>query len=225
MARHRVAPVLAWSLVAVALAAAAPSVAEPTNCDAWRVEYALSANLKLSDTPLGQGDGVFRIGPGKVVLLFDNVGGTPGGAVKMLSYQMKDNFTVKTRTLFWNTTVTNDTQTRGTPDACGVVARGKLDGKSQLNWSSPVLGYRVDGNITCNGSLCGKFGAPPPGTTAIHIGPSPVQFSPFQLRADLRGLQMPFTFVTKTKMPKQTSYVALAGTELKRACVARPKCP
>lgn len=210
-------------LTAVGAVASCPSAAAPPTrlgppCAAWELDYALRANLKLTDTPLGQGDGVVQIGPGRVVLRFEDKGGTPGGAVKMLRYEMRDHFTVKTRTLFWNTTVTNDTKTRATPDEKGVAASGTL-AKRELAWSSPVRGYRVDGQITCNGAMCGKFGAPPPGTTEIHIGPNPVQFSSFSFSPDLKKLGMPYTFVTKTKVPKQTSYIELKGVEARRSCL------
>ena len=192
-------------------------------CDAWELEYLLNANLKLTETPLGQGDGIYKIGPGRVVLRFDDVNGRPGGTVRMSSYDMRDHFTVKSRTLFWSTVVENDTKTRATPSQCGVAATGKLDG-DKLAWSSKVAGYRVDGTITCTGALCGKFGAPPAGTTQLHIPPSPVQFSAFAFSSGLKQLKMPFTFVTKTAVPKQTSYVELAGTMVRRACVTAPIC-
>ncbi|MBK8995728.1 MAG: hypothetical protein IPM35_08270 [Myxococcales bacterium] len=208
---------LAALLVAAGAAATLPGAAAPP-CGSWEIEYALRANLKLTDTPLGQGDGVVQIGPGRVVLRFEDRGGSPGGAVQMRRYEMRDHFTVKTRTLFWNTVVENDTKTRATPDDKGVAASGVMN-KQELVWSTPVRGYRVDGKITCTGSLCGKFGAPPAGTTEIHIGPNPVQFSSFGFGPDLKRLTMPYTFVTKTKMPKQTSYVELKGNEVRRTCL------
>jgi len=206
----------ALALVALGLGSSLPVAAAPP-CAAWDIDYALRANLKLTDTPLGQGDGVVRIGPGRLVLRFQDRDGSPGGAVQMRRYEMKDHFSVKTRTLFWNTTVTNDTRTRGTPDEQGVIASGFMKG-NELVWSTPVRGYRVDGSITCNGAMCGKFGAPPPGKSEIRIGPSPVQFSGFTFGPGLKKLGMPYTFVTKTKVPKQTSHVELAGVELRRGC-------
>lgn len=219
MARITIAALLA----AAAAAATLPGNATPPTplgppCGSWEIDYALRANLKLTDTPLGQGDGVVQIGPGRVVLRFEDKGGKPGGAVTMRRYEMRDHFTVKTRTLFWKTTVVNDTQTRASPDGKGVAASGGL-GENRIAWSTPVRGYRVDGTITCEGALCGKFGAPPSGTTPIHIGPNPVKFSPFTLSPDLRTLSMPYTFVTKTDVPKQTSYIELFGSESRRQCL------
>ncbi len=219
MARITIAALFAAvGAVATLPGAAAPPTRLGPPCGSWEIEYALRANLKLTDTPLGQGDGVVQIGPGRVVLRFQDSDGKPGGAVQMRRYEMRDHFTVKTRTLFWNTVVENDTKTQATPDGSGVAAAGTLS-KNQIAWSTPVRGYRVDGKITCTGAMCGKFGAPPPGTTEIHIGPNPVQFSAFTFSPDLKRLGMPYTFVTKTKMPKQTSYVELKGHEVKRSCL------
>ncbi len=219
--------------IALGVIATIPGRAEPAlapnpgpfgaACEAWELEYALNANLKLTDTPLGQGDGIYKIGPGRVTLRFDDSNGRPGGAVQMISYAMRDHFTVKSRTLFWSTVVETDTKTRATPDKCGVAAKGVLSG-NKVAWTTKVNGYRVDGTVTCTGALCGKFGAPPAGTTQLHIGPSPVQFNPFELSTDLKKLHMAYTFVTKTSVPKQTSYVELAGAEVRRACVSAPVC-
>ncbi len=222
----------AVTLVALAAGVSAQSFAAPAPTESpvplgapcvWELKYTLNANLKLTDTPLGQGDGIVKIGPGRVVLRFEDQGGQPGGAVKMLGYQMKDHFTVKTHTLFWNTVVENDTLTRSTPDACGVSAKGTLKG-NQLSWQSPVRGYRVDGTIKCTGALCGKFGAPPEGTSQIHIAPSPVPFKTFTFGKGLSTFQMPYTFVTKTAVPKQTSYLALGGTLMSKRCVPVKAC-
>jgi hypothetical protein len=204
--------------------AVAPVVAsaQPPACGAWEVEYTVSENLRLSDTPMGRGDGVYAVGPGRVVLRFDDRDGQPGGRVEMLSYEMREHFTIDSRTLFWNARVTTDALTRGTPDACGV-AEGVLQGTA-LGWTSPVRGYRTDGTITCEGVLCGKFGAPPPGRSELHIGPGPVSFSPFQLARDAKTFTMSETFVAKTDMPKQTAHVALAGREVRRACVPASSC-
>ena len=193
-------------------------------CNAWEIEYLLAANLKLSDTPMGEGDGTYPIGPGAVILRFENRSGKPGGDVKMLSYRMKEHFTVKSKTLFWTTTVVTDTNTAATPNSCAFAAEGTLDA-SRLSWRTPVNGYHTDGTLTCDGSLCGKFGAPPRGQSPLHIGPGPVQFSPFIFSADMKTFTMVSTRVSKTDMPKQTGDLALAGREVRRACVTAPVCP
>jgi len=208
----------------IALALAPRSTAaQEAPCDAWEVEYVLSARLRLSDTPLGEGDGVYPIGPGKVVLRFDDRDGQPAGHARMVSYDMREHFVITSRTLVWTTTVTTDTKTRGTPDTCGIAAEGVL-ASNTLAWTSPVRGYRTDGTLTCDGSLCGKFGAPPPGQSELHIGPAPVQFRSFELARDMKTFVMPETFVARTEMPKQTAHVALAGREVRRSCVQVKAC-
>jgi hypothetical protein len=191
--------------------------AQTPSCSSWRVDYTLAESLRLSDTPMGKGDGVYEVGPGSVELRFDDLDGQPGGRVEMVSYAMSEHFTIDSRALFWNAHVTTDTHTRGTPDANGVAA-GRMQGAT-LTWTSPVRGYRTDGTLTCDGSLCGKFGAPPEGRSEIHIGPGPVTFSPFQFSRDLKTFTMGDTFVAKTDMPKQTAHVTLAGREVHRTCV------
>jgi hypothetical protein len=203
-------------------AAVAQGPAVPS-CE-WEIEYALAANLKLTETPMGEGDGIYPIGPGKVVLRYENKGGQPGGDVKMQQYQMRESFTITSRTLFWTTSVITDTNTAATPNACSIAAEGTLDGNRRLQWRTLVRGYHTDGTLTCRGSLCGKFGAPPPGQSALHIGPYPVRFNPFVFAPDMTTFTMATTHVSKTDMPKQSGEVALSGREMRRACVPVISC-
>ena len=217
-------PALTGTVVAAKAVALAPlTSAQPQPCGAWEVEYVLSANLQLSDTPMGKRDGVYPVGPGRVALRFEDRDGQPAGRVTMTVYEMRENFTITTRALFWYATVATDATTRATPGTCGVVAEGTLTG-SKVGWSTPLRGYRTDGTITCDGSLCGKFGAPPLGRSELHIGPGPVQLSSFDFARDLKTFTMQNTFVSKTDTPMQTAHVALAGRELRRACVPVTPC-
>ena len=220
-----VAAIAISAISAASVLAAKPrdASADPPACNAWEVEYVLAANLRLYDTPMGQGDGTYVIGPGRVVLRFENRGGAPGGEAKMLSYRMKESFSIQSKTLFWTTTVVTDTNTAATPNSCSFAAEGMLD-KAALTWRTPVSGYHTDGTLTCDGSLCGKFGAPPPGQSQLHIGPGPVQFSPFVFDAGMKTFTMASTRVSKTDMPKQTGDLALAGREVRRTCVVAPTC-
>lgn len=207
--------------LALALLPRGASADDPPACSAWENEYVLSANLRLYDTPMGEGDGVYAIGPGRVVLRFDNRGGQPGGDAKMVAYRMREHFTIKAKTLVFTTTVVTDTITTATPNGCASVANGAMD-KLRLQWRTPVSGYRTDGTLTCDGTLCGKFGAPPKGQSPLHIGPGPVPFAPFVFSSDMKTFTMPFTRVAKTEMPKQTADLALAGREIRRTCVQAP---
>jgi hypothetical protein len=159
-----------------------------------------------------------------MTLRFEDRGGQPGGHVKVLSYTMHQAITVVSTALFLKTTVVTDTTTRATPDACGIVAEGNLNGRS-LAWVGPLRSVRSDGTIHCDGVICGKFGAPPPGQSALHIGPNPVQLQPLQFGPDLKTLTMPSAFVSHTEDPKQTAHIALSGREVRRSCVAVKACP
>lgn len=215
----------AMLFVSVLALALAPSGAraDPAPCEAFEIEYTLAANLRLEDTPMGEGDGVYKIGPGSVTLRFENREGQPGGSVKMLSYAMREYFEVVSKKLFFKTTVLTDTRTAATPDKCAIASEGVLTDRT-LRWVKVVRGYRTDGTLTCTGSMCGKLGAPPPGTSELHIGPGPVVFSPFVFSADMQTFTMASTYVAKTTMPKQTAYVSLAGRETKRSCVQPKPC-
>lgn len=190
-----------------------------------RIRPALAASLALRDTPMGEGDGNYRVGPGNVVLRYENKNGQPLGNVQMLSYAMRERFTVKAKTVFWTTTVLTDTSTAATPDSCGIAAEGAFDAATRtVRWRTPVRGYHTDGTLTCSGSLCGKFGAPPAGRMALHIGPSAVPFGSFVFSPDRNTFTMASTHVAKTSMPKQSAAIALAGREIRRACVPIAPC-
>jgi hypothetical protein len=203
----------------------AEETAGSPSCGAWELEYKLDANLRLTQTPMGKGNGLYKIGPGRMVLRFDDKGGRPGGNVKMLSYEMTESFTITAKTIGFTTTVVTDSKSRATPNACGVAADGVLN-ENKLTWTGPVHGYRTDGTLDCSGSLCGTFGAPPPGKSPHHIGPNEVQLHPFEMSGNLETFTMPYTLVSKTKQPQQTAYVAMSAREIKRTCVAAPRpCP
>lgn len=191
---------------------------ESAPCEAYEVEYALAANLELSDTPMGQGDGVYAIGPGSAVVRFE-----PGGAAKLLSYEMTEKFRIDTRTLFWKTHLINDSKTTVAHDACGVVSSGVVAGRT-LTWTTDVRGARTDGTMTCEGSMCGSFGAPPAGTSPLHIASHDPRFKPWAFAADMKTFAMPKAWMARSEAPKFTSFVALSGREVRRSCVTVPKC-
>jgi len=199
-------------------AQAAPLPAPPA-CAAWDVEYVVAANVQLSDTMFGAGDGVHKIGPGRIVLRIDSQDDRLVGRVRMLFYDMKDGFTVVAKALFWGTTVKNDTHTTATPDPTGTIAAGVLGDRS-LQWTTPVNGMKTDGTVNCEGSFCGKFGAPPEGTSEIHYPPHNVTFSPFEYDAEKKTFTMAYSIVSKSESPRQTSRITLAGREARRTCAA-----
>lgn len=214
-ARLGVISSVAASMIAPLRTTRATEQPPPLRCDEWEIEYAVTARLELSETPMGQGDGVYPIGPGRLVLRFEDRGGRPGGRVKMIAYDMPQAFRVASRTLFWQTTVVTNATTVGVLDPCAS-PEGVLSGTT-IAWNAPVHSMETEGTLTCDGAFCGKFGAPPPGQSPLHIGPDPVLFQPFRFSEDMRTFTMGKTFVARTPMPKQTSYIALSGRETSRS--------
>jgi hypothetical protein len=220
---HRAASGLALAAASCAVAAlgltpAGVSAQQAPTCDSVQVDYALAGNLELTDTPLGQGDGIYPVGPGVFVLRFDGGEGPAGKRVKVISYEMREAFKVVSKTLFWATTVTTDTISRAAPDPCGA-PEGLLAG-NVVAWSSPMSNLRTDGTLVCEGSFCGKFGAPPPGQSTFAIAPHAALFKSLKFSGDMKTFTMASTFASKTAMPKQTAHVALSGREIRRACVS-----
>jgi hypothetical protein len=216
-----IAAFLALIPLPTALADEAPPPPQPAPpsaaCNVWDVEYTVAANVQLSDTTLGAGDGVHKIGPGRLVLRLEAHDGQLAGHVRMLVYDMTDGFTVVAKTLFWGTTVVNHTHTIATQDASGAIAEGTFTNRS-LKWDTVVNGMRTDGPVSCQGSFCGKFGAPPEGTNEIHTAPHPVTFNNFEFDADKKTFTMAYAIVSKSETPRQTSRIALAGREVRRSC-------
>src|SRR5690349_8007757 len=75
------------------------------DCMVWEINYDLTTSeFEISDTPMGAGDQVNvvmepyddddHIGPGNMVLRFNDAGGMPGGNVYMYSYFMDLEFTI-----------------------------------------------------------------------------------------------------------------------------------
>ena len=182
------------------------TVACPPSPSATDVEYVLSGELTLSDTPMGRGNGTYEIGPGSMVLRFE------GSNVTMISYRMRESFSVRAKTVGFTTTVSTDATSTATGEGCAIV-RGTFDGRT-IHWLTPLAGYRTDGTVTCSGSFCGSFGTPPRGSTPLHIGPAPQRFSDFVFSADRATFTMARTPAAKTDMPKQSSAVAMTGREV-----------
>lgn len=219
----------ALPLFALALPRTPDVHAEPAACERWVVEYALSpgSQLKIAGTPFGAGNGTFNIGPGRLKLGFRNRGGKPAlkGKVTALSYTMRAHVPVTTSVLGMKTTVTSDTATSVSPDRCSKVAKGLFNG-TRLLWTSPFRRYRTDGTITCHGSLCGRFGAPPEGKSEIHIPPRPVRLMSLEFEPhDPTHFTSSFLLMDKTKSPPSKNYMRLVGREIARRCVKKkPVC-
>ncbi len=195
--------------------------AVPSNCGATDVEYAVAANLRVTGTLMGAGDGEYTIGPGRIVLRFDHDPNLPSrspSSVRMMAYDMSEKFQLVSKIVFFTTKVLTDIRSHATPDARSVVAEGVLTDRT-LRWTNVVGTFRSDGTLSCEGFFCGKFGAAPNGTSEFHMGPSKMPFSPFEFRADMKTFSMRSTLNSKTADPQQESYVALGAREMRRACV------
>ncbi|MCL2449248.1 MAG: hypothetical protein FWD17_09895, partial [Polyangiaceae bacterium] len=124
-------------------------------CVAWDVTYALSGMIRISDTPMAAGDGTHSVGPGELVLRFDDRGGAPGGKARATSFDLTEHFAVHPQAVLWNARLVTDAHARAAADGAGPAAVGMLVGDT-LRWESPIRGYRTDGALTCDGSLCGR---------------------------------------------------------------------
>ncbi len=204
---------LAVSLFMAPVGAAAP---EPNHCDAQEVDYALTARLHVADTPMGAGDGVYEVGPGKLVLRID-ANDPRSERVELRSYEMREHFAVVSRAAFWKTTVVTDAVGAAGPEP-QAVAEGTLDGRT-LTWTSQVRGYRTDGTLSCTGDMCGSFGAPPPGQSRIVPPAGAVKLSSFRYSPDRKTFTMDYVLLSSSSSPKQRTFIAISGRETSRKCV------
>ncbi len=213
----RFAAELSLGALALALTASPPHArADGVSCDAAVVEYTLAGSLKITDTVMGAGDGVHAVGPGKVVLRFETRGGV--GDVKLLSYELVQSFTVESKALFWTTRVTTNSETLAEPSkGNAAVTEGALRDHT-IYWSSHPSPMRSVGTVRCEGSMCGKFGAPPPGESQLRVPPQQVDLMPFVFSPDMKTFRMSFALFSETEAPKQKTFVALAARETRRAC-------
>ncbi len=184
-------------------------------CDTADADYVLAANLQVKGTMMGAGDGVHKVGPGRLVLRWKSRGEQT--VVEILSYELRQRFVVTSKTVFGGVTVVSDVVTRAMRGA-RPIAQGTVQGNS-VHWEGPPQGLRSDGSLTCEGTLCGKFGAPPPGSSETHMDLTAARLEPFALSADRKTFTMPYSLMSKSDSPKQSSFVAISGRELGRSCV------
>jgi hypothetical protein len=212
-------------LFPLAVLPALASADEAPACNTWELEYTLSGQLRLSDTAMGAADGLHAVGPGKLVMHFDNVGGQPGGNAKLMTYELTQQFTVDAHVLGLGTTVLSNSTIRTTPNLCGVSATGALGSDHIVRWATPWNGVHADGQVNCSGSMCGRLGAPPSGPSAIHTQAHPAAFKPFEFAQDMKAFRMDYVVTAKSASPSQTTSLSLLGREARRSCVNVPQCP
>jgi hypothetical protein len=197
---------------------AAPESNEPP-CAVTDVQYALSASLAITNTTMGAGNGVHRIGPGRVVIRFDGRSGHRRAS--LLAYDLRQSFTVVSSVLFWATTVKTNVQVTTSTRAPDSVADGTLEDLT-VRWDGRARGVRSDGSIECEGWMCGKFGAPPSGMSELHVAPTSMALEPFGFSADMKTFTMPYAVVSESEAPRHRTLVSISGREVQRACVAPP---
>jgi hypothetical protein len=204
----------------ITVGAGSSSVADAEGtCSVSDVDYAVVGRLLLKDTQFGAANGVYPLGAGKVRLRYET---GPDGApheAKLMSYELDNHLTVKASFALWSTKVVTDSRTV-VADECDGAAKGTVQDGS-IVWNTKVDGYQSDGTLDCSGNVCGKFGAPPPGSSALHEPATAVTFKPFHFNPDGRTFSMEYSQVSRSESPRRTAYLALSGREMKRTCVTQ----
>ncbi len=119
----------------------------------WRVTYQLDDNQQLiRNTPGDLGNAQPAIGPGRMVLEFEDDGNRNGiadGLVRLVSYEMETSFAIDILGTLLETDLSVSTGTADGTLSNGVV---RLD--------TPIHDYHVQGTIYCTGSICALAGLP-----------------------------------------------------------------
>jgi hypothetical protein len=196
-------------------------------CQVWQITYDLSdSEFEISGTPLGAGDQVNtvveddqddeEIGPGTMVLYFEDMGGTPGGMAWIASYDMDSNFVVASA----GATVTTDLVISGEPAGCAL-AEGTLD-NGEVAWSNDEMAdTHTMGTILCMGNFCMLGGLPNGMAVPVdEVGPQAV--SPFQFEDDLSAFTMDQTVIQMDD--NSTTSWTYVGTETGRELIDAPAC-
>ena len=212
-------------LAATAFSSSPASATDPDSCSAVDVDYAVATSVELRNTRLGAGDGVYPSGTGTIRLRIDAPSSAAVRGVRLTSFDTHGRFEVVARAVFWVTRIVTDAHNTVRAGGVAGAARGTLrDGV--ITWSTKVPGYRSDGTLTCEGTMCGSFGAPPRGVSPFHEGPTDVTFPPFVFSRDLQTFTMASALVSSS--PERSVYIALSGREIARSCVsseAPPRVP
>lgn len=184
--------------------------------------------LLLRDTMMAIGDGNHNIGPGNATIRFENIDGKPGGKAYLLEFTISIDFTAPPATTNLVGTMGHDYE-----GPCGSCAVGNIEG-DKLTWSDfagtaygtdqapNVHSFFSEGTITCDGPLCGSFGAPPQGTTPNSDGPYDLRFETWILAADASTFFAP-PFITQQDL-NSTTRIQVYGVEKSRECKSFQAC-
>ena len=126
---------------------AAVAAATPPRCSVYDATYKVDASLRITETPMGAGDGVHSIGPGTLVLRIDE----RKSHAELIAFDLKEHFAISPQAVLWSATVVTDASMHTRPDGGGAAAAGTL-ANGTLRWVGPVRGYRTDGALQCDGS-------------------------------------------------------------------------
>jgi hypothetical protein len=167
---------------------------------------------------MGAGDGVHAVGPGTLVLRFDEEDGQKPGHVELRSFEILQHFSLEPKSFVMSAQIVTHAMAHAAADASGVIAVGTVAGDA-IRWDTPMRGYHTDGTLACDGSLCGNFGAPPAGKSPIHTPPRTVQLPGLRFKESGLTFQMPPTLVSQDTSPPQKGYLALSGRAKSWVCV------
>lgn len=196
------------------------------DCMVWEITYDLTdSEFEISGTPFGAGDQVNvvqepydaddNVGPGNIVVRFQDVGGNPGGTAFIESYDMDINFVVSGPTM-----VTTDLVASAAPQECGLTS-GTLNGTS-VGWIPPAIAdVHTMGTILCEGGLCGLGGLPDGMPVAVD-NTEDQAVSPFEFNADFTTFSMDQTVIAMDD--QSTTSWTFTGTETSRELIAAPAC-
>ncbi|MBW2527017.1 MAG: hypothetical protein JRI23_22745 [Deltaproteobacteria bacterium] len=188
-------------------------------CATWLVTYDLTGSTYFIDatvdytitvqTPYDENR---NMGPGTMVLRFEDDGGAPAdGPVTIVDYSLRQNFV----TGITGALVTTDIMTTAGPDPCGV-ATGTLTAGA-LQWNPAVASpYCRDGQVSCAGFLCGNFGSPPENSPFVFDDDctEPLPLSSFVFDGGVSSFTM--ESVTMSQDGNQSTHLAFVGTETDR---------
>lgn len=208
------------TLAGVITGAAPPAgAAEDDSCRVSDDEYTVVASVAIRNTLFGAANGVYPMGSGTLTLHVND------HAVNLTSYNLVNKLTVHASVAMLSATVVTASRTTADGDCCHGSAQGRLDG-STLTWQTPVSGYHSEGTLTCSGSTCGAFGAPPSGTSLLHDPHDVITFNSFTFSPDRSTFTMPHMLVSQSSSPRQKTYLALAGRRVRQTCgvAAVPAC-
>lgn len=204
-----------------------PGVDAGGDCTAWEITYDLTGSeFEIADTPMGAGDQVNvltepydaddQVGPGTLVIRFQDVGGAPGGLAGIYQYSVTTDFVVDSGF----TVVTTELDGTAGPEACGVTT-GTLAGDTVAWNPSAIVGHNSLGTILCEGSLCSMAGMED-GVPVDRDETGDQPLSDFVFATDLSSFTMAQTVIQQDA--NSTATWMYTGSETGRQEVSAPAC-